>query len=291
MNLLPMVFVFITLLSLLSYHMVSQTYNNLQQQRIASGFLKAERKLLNARYQSIYKASSLPKKNQGNTLSSSSHLQRGKGGYFNLYYLFDSATEKMTMQCLANIFTNAYGPYEPFYALQTPDTLHQFIVSLQRTGQAKLKDNSKRELGLIDLFPKETHLHFIYYKMLKGTLPYKKHHISYPPLEKVFIVKKNAQQKLFNFSHLSYSQLRWIFGQAICLDIEKKEVEINATLDESKQRTLNHKELQDILLQHRYENSSAILANISFNSHKPASDPLTGMDQNTQISLTWEDSL
>jgi len=270
--------------------MVSQTYTNLQQQRIASGFLKAERKLLNARYQRIYKASCGLKKNQDNKRSCL-YLQRGKGGFFNLYYLFDPATEKIAKQCATKIFKEAYGRYEAFSMLQNPDRLHQFILSLEQAGQAYLKENPKRELGLLDLFPKETTLHCLYYKMLKGTLPYKKQHISYPPLEKFFIIKKNTQQKLFNFSLLSYSQLKWIFGQAIAQAIEKKELAINETLDEPKQRTLNQKELEDILMEHRYENSSALLANISFNSHKPTSDPLTGVDNETQICLIWEDSL
>jgi hypothetical protein len=287
MNILPMVFVFIAILTSLSYTFVNQTKFLSQEQKLCVGFLKAERSLINARHKKIFYSFKVQEKNHQKALTQNRPVRSKKGGYFNLYYLIDSSTEKMALSCLCDLFTNAYGSYANFEKLQNPSFVKDFLKALKDQGQKKLKETE--ELSLIDLFPENSIYTSIYYKMLKGTLKYRSAFTSYPSLEKNFIIKKSSSGKFFSFAELSYEQLSWVFGKAIAAAIEKKETEINQNVEESRKRVLFKHECEEILLQHRYKDSLALLGSVSFQPIKTLNSSLKGLDPSTNITLVWED--
>lgn len=288
MNILPMVLVFITILTSLSYYSVSQTQFISQQQKLCTGFLQAQRSLINSRYKKIFKASKSLKEKKGTKMSQHLKPIRPKqGGILNFYYLLDPTTEKMAMSVLESFFTNAYGTYEPFEKMQNPSFVKEFILALKEQGKKTLQERD--ELTLVDLFPKDPTYRSLYYKMLKGTMPFKSKFLSYPSLEKICIIKNQGSSKFFGFSQLSYEQLSWIFKEPIASAIEKKEIEINQSIEDGKKRTLFKHEVEEILLHHRYKDASTLLSNISFNNPRPLQSALKGVDPSTQITLVWED--
>jgi hypothetical protein len=288
MNILPMVFVFIAILTSMSYYFVSQTQSLAQQQTLCIGFLKAQRNLINSRHKKIYKASKALKNQQDPTKKLQQKPLRDKqAGFFNLYYLLDPQTEKMAATCLQTILLNAYGNYEPFEKLQNPSFLKEFVQALNDQGKKVAKE--KEQLTLVDLFPSQNSFRSLYYKMLKGTLTKNSIFQGYPSLENLCIFKKNSSYKFFSFPELSYQKLNWIFGEKIGKAIEEKEREINLTTQEGKGRTLQKQELEQILLQHRYHDPTFLLSHISFQGIKSPCSLIKGTDPSTQISLVWAD--
>ena len=283
-----MVFVFIAILSSLSYQFLSQTQSITNQQALCLGFLKAQRKLINTRHKKIYKASkSLKKTVEIISEKKQPPLRTKQGGYFNLYYLLDPSTEKIAKTCLEAIISRAYGQHESFEKLQNPSFVKDFLALLKDQGTSLQKEAEK--ISLVNLFPAQEPYKSLYYKMLKGTLIHNNSLDGYPPLEKLFVLKKHNPSKFFSFPQLSYDQLSWIFGEKIRKAIEKKEAEINKTLEAAKTRTLNKSELEEILLQHRYLDSSLLLSHVSFQTTKTVFSSLQGHDPTTQITLIWED--
>jgi hypothetical protein len=288
MNILPMVFVFISILTSLAYFSICQTQWTTQQQKICCGFFKAEQALLSARHKKIFKASKGQKKQLAEQPSQKSKPLRSKsGGAFNLQYLFDPATEKMATFCIESILKNAYGSFEPFAQLNDPGFLKEFLSSFKKEGKKILKNNP--EATFLDLFPKDPVYEKLYYKMLKGTFSFQSTSCSYPPLEKIFILKKDSPSKFFSFSQLSYQQLNWVFGPAIGSAIEKKEKAINDTVEKGHERVLTKNELEQLLLQAHSKDSAMLISSISFHKNKSLPKSLQARDPSTHITLVWED--
>ncbi len=103
---------------------------------------------------------------------------------------------------------------------QTPDLGERLLASLLEKNAEKEKPES-----LADLFPEDTSLQPLFYKMLKGSTVYNSNEkTGYPPLEDFFCLEPKNTKTLY-FCYASYPALKAFFGSAIAEEIFSLEKE------------------------------------------------------------------
>ncbi len=251
MNILPIVFAFMLIFSLISVgFMHEHIFTTLTEKNIHS-FYKTSTAVKNAiadkHYRRIKKesSSSKPQTSSQTIKSNKEYFSRRdmfppmEDSKFNLTALLETKTDFKTHPLYETCARFMHILYEPLFKEAKRDSLEYALLD------AMIKTAHKTEVKqLSDLYPSSPELHSIFYKMLKGTNQYKVlEKKGIPPLEDFFCLGKSES---IHFAFASTPLLEALLGKKMATRIaleEKKKWEATG-----KQTSLTQEDLTALLV-------------------------------------------
>lgn len=296
MNILPMVISLLLIFAFTASTLLQEGIATQWEERAHRGFMKAERKLRNQWERNLFKEA--PKKPAAKGLSATIS---GKG---HSSKVFESPREKkisdLTKLNLAPLMTKPSPSYSGhlyevaaelirllygeklFFKKAAQEHLeYQLLDTIIEKGIQNTSLNS-----LTELFPEDSSLKFLFYKMLKGTNQYDvKMDLGVPPLGDYFIIDRTITQKPLYFCFASKKLLDALFTEKVTLLIieeEKKKWE-----EDHKHHALSDKELEAVLLDEtsKQYNMSDFADLLNFTRSAASSKCLTAADTETGIVM------
>lgn len=234
MNILFLVFSFLLLFSFFNAALLKNSHFFSQEQNSFCVYLDSKQKLQNKWENYKYFSSFKKKESVSKNKTSKAPPQKGIFishrmktntpliGKWNLYPLFtaDRQGTAFLRECTENLLKELYS-HAPFWKAaqeKTPELAHCLVSSFLQ--KQSLLENS----SLSGLFPQDSDLQDVFYKMLKGSGLYdlaKKQ--GYPPLEDFMYLQKE-ESKVASLPHASLPILKSLFQESVVdeiLQIEK----------------------------------------------------------------------
>jgi hypothetical protein len=223
MNILPLIFTFLILLTLGSYAFVQQRMASTVETRSYLGSMRAERLIRNRRQSKLYYQ--IPKEKQETAQEKErkkkfNYAPRDKfppqeSARINLAFLFVETPPPLLYETTAKFLEILYG-HTSFFKGKNP------AYPLLDAWIEKAKKN-KASLTWIDLFPDDPSLKELFYKMLKGTSHYDLRQTGYPPLEDFFCIREDKKGAAIYYPHASLVLLKALFDEKILASILQSE--------------------------------------------------------------------
>lgn len=289
MNILPLIFIFLTILAVTSYSFVQESSASYRALKSYRGFMRAERLARNSLESKRYYAIRISK--DPTPKDSSSHTQdRGyesprrqlppaEASRLSIALLFSDNPPPFLYETTAKLIKILYGKCAFFIESKIADLEYQIV------DQMLLHFHNQAPNSFAELFPEDPQLRSIYYKMLKGTNRYAlKSPSGYPPLEDFLTLTPLTGKQILQIPYASESLLQALWGdsiaQAIILAEEKKWEK------DRKFHTLLENELTTLLTKVPPNLQLGTLKDyISFSTKRPQLEKKRYTDNASQITL------
>lgn len=286
MNILPLIFVFLTILSVASYSFLQEGISSSKSAYSYRGYMRAERLGRNRLESDRYKKISLPKdpNKLGKPRSQKDHFVSHRydcppteASRLNITLLFSENPPPFLSATVANLIVKLYGHTTFFKEANHPD-LGQYVVScLQR---------ARKPTSFAAIFESDPLYFPVLYKMIKGTNHYQlQPKIGYPPLEDFLTLSTETGKICLQLPYTSAPILNSLWGEEITEAIiaaERKKWEAN-----HETRTLIETEFT-LLLQNITKPSlqiGSLKDNLSFHLKRPKLDKVKNTDASTHITI------
>ena len=279
MNILPLAFIFISLLTLISINSLNLTKNICKKKSLACGYMEAERALRNKLYETAFKKIKPIHQSLGETKARKKTIRSSKGGKINLYLLKNYSYQKEIEQLINLILQKTYSNFKSFTKLNDDSFSKEFTKEFTAQIIKLLEDKTVESPSFFDIEFSSTLFQKIYHKMTLGTPQRKKESSGYPSLLTIFTFESKNELKLASFSSLSYKQIGTIFGEDVMELCFKKELE--------QEKSLSKSQLEEILLRCKSQSKLNLIQMFAFSPFSRPNKPLRGIDPKTQISIEF----
>jgi hypothetical protein len=287
MNILPLILSTLLIMAYVSSSFFKERQATIWEERSYLGFMLAERKarekLASIRYQRTASEKSKPDESTKKTKTATTKFinRRDKEhlselSKLNIAPLF-SHHFKPLYEIAAGLIKELYKDASFFKNSKIKNLEYALLDSII----AEAKKNEKA-VELRQLFPEDSALHPIFYKMIKGT------HNNYPSLEKYITIERKLNRKLIHFQFASIPLLVATFGpsatQAI-LDFEYQQWQ-----EDGKIHSVPKHKLVEILENQRKKPFPfyKIEEYLEFSEGRALKTHVTAKDPETQITVTKE---
>lgn len=208
----------------------------------------------------------------------------------NLFSLIDeNQRDQPLFQVAHRYLTKLYSPLLPEKEKEKSAYMKKVLNSLLDAEQeAMLNEKSAQSLAKLALPDKK--LRWVYYKMLRGTLPYDlSQGNGYPPLEEVVIFRKTKQNPLpFNYAHPFL--LEQVLGEEVVAKVIEREKELVFNKKKKKEvlrnTPLSKDELKEVIseLSAQLKPEELTLLSYERSRNKP---PIFWIDQATHVAMRY----
>lgn len=290
MNILPLLFIFITILSLTSYHFLHERISSENSLRSYRGYMRAERlartHLANMQYKKATNSTSKKEKRVSHLnkeqkyLNPRSKTPASEASRFNLHLLFSSQPPPIIYETAARLIKILYGHADFFKESKIPYLEYAII------DQMKLNCRTKTPLTFFTLFPDDPTYQPIFYKLIKGTNHYSlQSKEGYPPLHDFFTLTPQNNKVSLQFPYASEALLQALWGEAIATTIIEKEKQ--KWEKDHRHHTLLETELTAILGKNPTAKleMATLRPHLSFSAKRPKLEATKHTDTQTQITI------
>lgn len=292
MNILPLIFVFLTILSLTSYSFLQERIASAKTSSTYRGYMRAERlsrnRLESIRYKKIPtlqngNKTTGPKKKTEVFKSHRLDCPPTEASRLNITLLFSEQPPSFLYETLVKLIQDLYG-HAPFFKEGNHRDLAYYVVNCMQ--------NATKTSSFTEMFEGDPLYPTILYKMIKGTNHYqldpKK---GYPPLEDFLTLSPQKTKICLQFPYTSAPILTALWGAHVTeaiIQAEKKKWEVDQHL-----RTLLKDDLTPLL---GTKVSPALQLGIledhlSFHMKRPKRDQIKNTDSATHITIRKPENL
>jgi hypothetical protein len=285
-NILPLIFIFITILAITSYSFLHERMASHTELKSYRGYMRAERlarnRLESKRFQKI------PQDNRGqgqpktykSFISQRTQTPPSEASRLNISPLFSPNPPHFLLETTARLIKILYGHADFFKEANDPDLEYRLVALLREKFENQPPDS------FADLFTSDPAYYTIFYKMIRGTNHYDlKRKMGYPPLDDFFALASPKTKICIQFPYASGALLEALWGDKIAdsiLKMEEKKWDVDR-----KRHTLVENELQTLLTNLKDSNAqlSQLKEFLSFSAKRPKLDNTRHTDETTHITV------
>lgn len=288
MNILPLIFVFLTILSLTSYSFINQRSATTTEKRSYVGYMNAERLSRNSleskKFQKIGSAgkSSQEKSLDPKAVYVSPRIKNppSEASRLSISLLFTPKPPQLLYETSAKLIRILYQD-KTFFKEAKINDLEYRILDLMIEKAGKEEPDSFTEL-----FPQDPFFQEIFYKMLKGTNRYQlDKNQGYPPLEDYLTLDRNNRKSPVLFAYASLPLLQSLFNEKFALAII--EAEEKKWEQDQKHHTITESEFSDLFLKKANQGllQTSLKELLEFSTKRPPAENFRHTDKNTSITI------